>query len=151
MKKITFLFAVHNHQPVGNFEHVMQHAYDRCYKPFLDLLAQHPAIRISIHNSGPLLNWFEDNAVEYLDLLKTMVQRGQVEVLSGGFYEPILSIIPREDAINQIKKMNQYTLDRLGKQPRGLWLAERIWEPQMASLLADAGIEYTLIDDSHFS
>ena len=151
MKKIILLFAIHNHQPVGNFDHVMCDAYDRCYKPFLDLLAQHPAIKTSIHNSGPLLNWFEDNAVEYLDLLNTMVQGGQVEVLSGGFYEPILSIIPREDAINQIKKMNQYTLDRLGKQPRGLWLAERIWEPQMASLLADAGIEYTLIDDSHFS
>jgi 4-alpha-glucanotransferase len=151
MKKIIFLFAVHNHQPVGNFDYVMDHAYDRCYKPFLELLAQHPAIKISIHNSGPLLNWLEDNAVEYLDLLRSLVQRGQVEVLSGGYYEPILSIIPREDAINQIKKMNQYTLDRLGTKPKGLWLAERIWEPQMASLLADAGIEYTLIDDSHFS
>jgi len=151
MKQITFLFAVHNHQPVGNFDHVMKSAYDRCYKPFLDLLAQHPGIIISIHNSGPLLNWLEDNAVEYLNLLRKLVDRGQVEILSGGYYEPILSIIPTVDALNQIQRMNEYVQDRLGMKPRGLWLSERIWEPQMASLLADAGIEYTLVDDAHFS
>src|SRR5207248_660605 len=30
------------------------------------------------------------------------------------------------------------------------WLAERVWEPGLPSLLARAGVRYTLIDDGHF-
>ena len=33
---------------------------------------------------------------------------------------------------------------------RGLWLAERVWEPNFPSDLARAGIEYTILDDFHF-
>ncbi len=150
-KKITLLIGIHDHQPVGNFDNVFRMAYDRGYKPFLELLAQHPAIKVAIHTSGPLLKWLEKKAPEYLDLLKQLVERGQVEILGGGFYEPILMVIPRADAINQIEKMNDYFRDNFGINPRGLWLAERIWEPQIASILADAGIEYTLVDESHFS
>ena len=150
-KKITLLIGIHNHQPVGNFDNVIQDAYDRGYRPFLEILAEHPAIKVSIHVSGPLLRWLEQSAPEYLDRLKELVARGQVEILSGGFYEPILTVIPRADAISQIEKMNNYFRNSFGFSPRGLWLAERIWEPQMASVLADAGIEYTMIDESHFS
>ena len=32
----------------------------------------------------------------------------------------------------------------------GAWLAERVWEPQLPAALAEAGVGYTLLDDSHF-
>src|SRR5436309_3440127 len=38
----------------------------------------------------------------------------------------------------------------LGRRPRGLWLAERVWEPGLASTLHAAGAEYTAVDDAHF-
>src|SRR5262249_52653360 len=34
--------------------------------------------------------------------------------------------------------------------PHGMWLAERVWEPQVVKTLADNDIEYTLVDDTHF-
>ncbi|MGH7526524.1 MAG: alpha-amylase/4-alpha-glucanotransferase domain-containing protein, partial [Gemmatimonadales bacterium] len=33
---------------------------------------------------------------------------------------------------------------------RGLWLTERVWEPELAADLADAGVRYALVDDRHF-
>ena len=35
-------------------------------------------------------------------------------------------------------------------RPEGMWLAERVWEPALAKLIADAGMQFTLVDDGHF-
>jgi alpha-amylase len=34
--------------------------------------------------------------------------------------------------------------------PGGLWLTERVWEPELAEDLARAGVRYALVDDRHF-
>jgi hypothetical protein len=78
------------------------------------------------------------------------VARGQVELVGGGFYEPILIAIPHEDRIEQIRRLSQFIEEHFGKRPAGAWLAERVWEPQLPAALAEAGVEYTLVDDSHF-
>jgi len=35
-----------------------------------------------------------------------------------------------------------------GFQPKGLWLAERVWEPSLPEQLARCGVEYVLLDDT---
>ncbi|MBN1918831.1 MAG: DUF1926 domain-containing protein [Verrucomicrobia bacterium] len=151
MNTINFLFGIHNHQPVGNFDGVFRQAYEECYAPLLERLERHPSIRCALHHSGPLIEWIESNEPAYIDRLGELVERGQVEIMSGGFYEPILTVIPRDDALGQIAMMNDWVEARFGHRPRGLWCAERIWEPQLAGLLAEAGIDYTVIDESHFT
>ena len=150
MKHIYFLFAVHNHQPVGNFGHVFADAWRKCYSPFLALLKKHPGIRCTLHYSGPLLEWIELNRPEAFTDIKELINRRQVELLGGGFYEPILPAIPQEDALGQLTFMSDYLRATFGSVPRGLWLAERVWEPQLPSLIRRAGLSYTLLDDSHF-
>jgi hypothetical protein len=147
---VNLMFGIHAHQPVGNFEGVFQRAYEQCYHPFLITLARHPIIRAALHFSGSLLEWIEEHNPEYIDLIARLAERGQIELMSGGFYEPLLPIIPRGDALGQIQMMNEYILRRFGQKARGLWLAERVWEPQLPSLIADVGLEYTLVDDTHF-
>jgi alpha-amylase len=150
MKKVSLLMGIHNHQPVGNFDHVFREAHDRCYRPFLDLLWQHPTFRLSLHYSGPLLDWFEEHEPSFLDQLGRLVKRDQVELLTGGYYEPILAIIPERDAIGQIRMMTRHLRERLGVDSKGLWLAERVWEPSLPSLLSASGVTYTILDDTHF-
>jgi len=145
-----FLFAVHNHQPVGNFGHVFAEAWQRCYSPFLALLKKHPGIRCTLHYSGPLLEWIELNRPAAFTDIKELINRRQVELLGGGFYEPILPAIPQEDARGQLTFMSDYLRATFGSVPRGLWLAERVWEPQLPSLIKRARLEFTLLDDSHF-
>jgi alpha-amylase len=147
---VSLMFGIHSHQPIGNFEHVFQKAYNQCYSPFLKTLSAHPGIRASLHFSGCLLEWLEENEPGCIDLLARLAERGQIELLSGGFYEPVLSGIPRIDALGQIEMMNDYIRRRFGQKARGLWLAERVWEPQTPSLIAEAGLAYTIVDDTHF-
>ncbi len=147
---MDFLFAVHNHQPVGNFPPIFKAAFADCYRPLLEGLARHPSFRFALHFSGPLWEYMEKAERSCWDLVRELVGRGQVELLGGGFYEPILSIIPEADRLGQIRLMSDYLAENFGRRPRGLWLTERVWEPGLPRTLAEAGIEYTLLDEEHF-
>ena len=148
--KLHLVLLVHAHQPCGNFGHVFEQSYKRCYLPFLEALEQHPFIHVGLHYSGPLLTWIEEHHPEYFGRLKILVKQGQVEPVGGGFYEPILIAIPPADQHEQLTRLSDYIEQHFEKRPSGAWLAERVWEPQLASVLAEAGIRYTVLDDIHF-
>jgi alpha-amylase len=148
--RVVLSLAIHNHQPVGNFPHVFEAAYAQSYRPMLEALERHPRIRLALHYSGPLLDWLEGAHPEFFPMLRALVDRGQVELMTGGYYEPILSIIADRDRQGQIRKMTIYLQRRFGSRPSGLWLAERVWEPHLARSIAEAGVAYTIVDDAHF-
>jgi alpha-amylase len=150
LNTITFLWAVHNHQPVGNFEAVLERVHREAYAPFAAVLEAHPHVRIALHVSGCLLDWLEARHPEYVDRVGRLVDRGQIELLTGGYYEPILPAIPEEDRLGQIAKLSERLERRFGRRPEGMWVAERVWEPALAGTLARAGVRYTFLDDAHF-
>lgn len=150
MKKINFAMALHFHQPVDNFDSVFKEAYEKSYKPFIDVLENFPNIKVTLHYSGSLLEWIESNRPELIKRIGDLVARGQVEMMTGGFYEPILCVIPRRDSIGQISMLTEYIKSRFHTEAEGMWLTERIWEPHLPSLLHDSGVRYLIIDDIHF-
>ena len=150
MGQLTLLLAIHNHQPDGNFGHVFEQAYADCYGPLIDAIAEFPSVKMTLHHTGPLLEWIERERPDYFDKVRALVGRGQVELLGGGFYEPMLAVLPERDARGQIHMMSDYLEAHFGVRPEGMWLAERVWEPALAKLIADAGMKFTLVDDGHF-
>ena len=150
MSKVYLILSVHNHQPVGNFDHVIEDAYEKAYLPFLKMLALHPKLKLVLHYSGNLLVWLEKKHHEAIDMITALIQAGRVELLSGGFYEPVLCSLPEDDRVMQIRGMTGYIKDTFGYTPRGMWLAERVWEPHMPKCISKAGIEYLPLDDYHF-
>ena len=143
------VFGLHFHQPYGNLDDVFADAVKRCYLPTLNLLAEHPHVRTAIHVSGPLLDWAEQYAPEMLERFAALVASGQAEVLGGGYQEPMLAILPDRDAHGQLVHMADRCEELLASRPTGMWLAERVWEPDLARVIAQAGYAYTLLDDSH--
>ncbi len=146
---VRLVFALHFHQPFGNLDEVFADATDRCYLPTADLLLENPHVATAIHISGPLLDWTESHRPEFIDKVAKLVLRGQVEVLGGGLQEPMLAILPDRDAIGQLRAMADRCEQLLSSRPQGMWLAERVWEPDLARIIAQAGYRYTLLDDSH--
>lgn len=150
MPQVKFIFGVHNHQPVGNFDFVIEEAYQRAYRPFLELAAGSPWFRFALHNSGCLWEWLQAHHPEYLDQVRVLARRGQVELVGGGFYEPVLPAIPERDRQGQLAMMSDFLESEFGRRPSGAWVAERVWEPGLASTLSDAGIRHVALDDAHF-
>ena len=151
MGRFRFILGIHAHQPVGNFPEVFAEAYRCSYVAFLDALHEYPRVPFALHYSGVLFDWLESAHPELLDRLADFVARGQVELLTGAYYEPILSAIPDVDKVGQIQRMTSYLTSRFGVRPRGMWLAERVWEPHLAKPIVEAGVEYVILDDNHFN
>ena len=149
-KKLAFGWVLHQHQPVGNFPWVFEQVYESCYAPLLAALERHAGVRVTMHFSGPLLDWLLAKQPGYIERLAAMVRRGQVEMLTGGYYEPILPILPASDQQGQITKMTTAIQQHFATTPTGLWLTERVWEPNLPSALTQAGVGYTIVDDTHF-
>ena len=137
MAPIRFAFGLHLHQPVGNFDHVFAQHVDDVYRPLLDALADREFLPVVLHLCGPLLEWLEAHESAYLDRLGRLAADGRIEILLAGFYEPVLASLPREDRVEQIRWMHDAVRRRFGVDARGLWLTERVWEPELAADLAD--------------
>jgi alpha-amylase len=139
----------HIHQPVGNFPWVFDFAYKNSYEPLLAALERHPAVSAGLHITGPVLDWLEANQPSYLKRLESLVTRQQIELLGGGYYEPILAVVPDRDKLAQMQLMADRLQELVGATPRGFWLAERAWEPHLPAILTQGNVEYVLIDDNH--
>lgn len=151
MGKVKFIFCAHNHQPVGNFDWVFEKAYQVAYKPFMQVMLKHPKIKWSLHASGMIWEFLEKEHPEYIKNVKNFVSSGNLEILSGGYYEPIMSSLPDRDKVGQITKMTNYIKNKFGCEADGIWLAERVWEPSLVKVLVESGIKYTVLDDAHFA
>ncbi|HAD60121.1 MAG TPA: alpha-amylase [Planctomycetaceae bacterium] len=147
---VRLILAFHNHQPIGNFDGVFEQAYEDSYLPFLDTLEQYPEIRFALHTSGSLLEWLESAHPEYINRVRTLVTRGQVEIIGGAYYEPILANIPRRDRIGQIRMYTDHLQNLFQTDVRGMWIPERVWEQSFTGDVTAAGIKYTILDDHHF-
>ncbi len=147
---IRLILAFHNHQPIGNFDHVFEQTYQDSYLPFLDVFEHYPSLRVALHTSGSLMEWLDGRHPEYVERLARLAGQGRIEILGGPFYEPILAMIPARDRIGQIRSYSRWLQKRLGTAIRGMWIPERVWEQALTRDLADAGIEYTILDDFHF-
>ncbi len=150
-KSINVILGNHNHQPVGNFDFAIENVYQNSYKPFLDIFKNYPSLKFVMHYTGCLLNWLEDNHSDHIDELAELVKSGNIEVCSGAFYEPILAMISDRDKGQQILKLNEYIKSRFHQKPRGMWLAERVWEQSLTSIIAGSNLEYVILDDSQFA
>src|SRR5438045_7154508 len=122
MQKVHFLLGVHNHQPIGNFDFVFEKAYTQAYLPFLDAMERHPKLHWNLHATGILWEWLEANRRDYVDRVAEQVRQGRVEILTGGYYEPILPALPDADKIGQILKLSRYVRQRFKTKPKGMWL-----------------------------
>ncbi len=141
---------MHFHQPVGNFDSVFEQHVRDVYRPFLERLAERDCFPILLHMSGPLLEWLEAHETAYLDRIGALAADGRLEILTAGFYEPVLAALPRADRQEQLAWMRDAIRRRFGVEAHGSWLTERVWEPELAADLADAGVRYALVDDRHF-
>jgi hypothetical protein len=150
MNKIYLSLALNNHQPVGNFDFAIEDAYQKAYEPMISALERHPGVRLAMHYSGSLRDWLKTHQPDFLRRVRALVGRKQIEIMTGAYYEPILVAIPDADKLGQIAKLTEAIRADFGAEPIGAWLAERVWEPHLPKPLQEAGVQYTIVDDTHF-
>jgi hypothetical protein len=148
--KLKLILGSHKHIPYGAGDDEFERTYEQQLKPFISTLYKYPKIQAVLHYSGVLLHWIERFHPEFLMLIEAMVSRKQVEILGGGFYEPMMPLVPLQDKIGQIELLTTYLRKQFGKRPQGCWLPALAWEQNMVSPLNTCGMGYTFLDEDQF-
>ena len=149
-KNIDLVFVIHNHQPVGNFDFVIEKNYQDGYEPFIGFLEKYPFFRVGLHYSGYLWEYIVDNHPDFIERIKALIERNQIELVGGSYYESVVSVLPDYEAVMQLSSYRETIDDFCGRSVEGIWLAERVWEPCLPTVLSRAGYKYTFLDQAHF-
>lgn len=147
MRKTSFIFVLHFHQPLGQYRSVLERVQHNSYELLLRVLRDYRDLRLTLHFSGPLLRYWGEFYPDYLSELRELLSDGKFEVLGGTFSEGILTILPWEDRVQQLKMGRSLVEKVLGVSPQGVWIPERVWDPTLPPLLRDAGYKYVIVDD----
>jgi len=115
-----------------------------------DFLDNHPRFKVSLHFNGFVYDELKADNPEFLDLIKKLVRRGQVEILCGAHYDAVLALLPDEDKIGQIEMANDFIKKQFNFLPTGLYLAHDVWQDDLPKYTSHCGVEYALVNKACF-
>ena len=148
---VNLILGACSQRPVGCSDEDLESCYQSHYKPLAQLAYRFPHCPWMLHLGGELLEWIDRRHPELIMLLREMTKRRQMELLGGGFFAPILPIIPTLDRVGQIEKLTTELRVRFGTRPRGVWLTDCVWEPSLPHSLVGSGMEYVFLDSRQFA
>ncbi len=124
-------------------EKVARKSYIPATRLILEMLRQHPTMRISYSFSGIALEQLERYAPEALELFKAVVDTGQVEVLGETYYHSLSFFYSPVEFERQVAKHRDLIRRLFGVWPRSFRNTELSYRNDLAQWADQAG--YTAI------
>ena len=132
--------------PPGVSRSVLKRAWHDAYAPLLQELDDRTSAVVSLRVSGVVLDFLENEHPEGIDRLRRLVERGQVEIIGGAYYDAVLSSLPERDAVGQLRLCSRRWKHLIGVAPEGALLSYGAWDPALPRILSRAGMRYVVLD-----
>ena len=149
--RISLILGSHAHLSASAADEQFEELYRTKLKPFITTLNQYPKIPAALYYSGTLFSRLEQKKPEFFLLIKDLAARKQLEILGGGFYEPLMPLLPQTDKIGQIEMFTTYIRQNFGRKPLGCVLAHSVWEQSLVGVLNTCGMAYTFLSEEQFA
>jgi hypothetical protein len=127
---------------------ILEKDYQTVYKPLIKFLYTHPEISFSFNCTGNQIKFYKKRKNEILTILKQLIEKQQIEVLGGAYYDAILPLLYPADRNGQIDLLSTELRQNLGKRPRGIALYQDSWDSSLVNSIQSSGIEYIVLDGS---
>lgn len=148
MQKVNICFVLASDSSRLKVTNNFSENYQTVYKPLISFLYSHPKFKFTFSFTGEQLAWYKKNCPEFLKVLGELNSRRQIEILGGGYYNPIFPLLYPMDRTGQIEKLSSEIRDLIGKRPRGISLFASSWESSLISTFQSCGMEYAILDSS---
>jgi len=149
--KINLILGSRAHLSASAADDQFEELYRTKLKPFITSLNKYPKIPAVLYYSGALFHRLEQKKPELFLLIKELAARKQLEILGGGFYEPLIPLLPHADKIGQIEMFTTYIRQNFGRKPQGCLLAHSGWEQSLVGVLTTCGMAYTFLTEEQFT
>ncbi|NCB01829.1 MAG: DUF1926 domain-containing protein [Spirochaetia bacterium] len=124
---------------------ILENLLSEVYKPVLTYMYQHPHKQIHLFLSGTVFEWFELYHPEINMLIADLVKKDQIELITGAFYQPLLSLLHPKDRSSHIEATTTFIRKRFGKRPKSMWLFNQMWSPNFVSTMQVCSVDRLLI------
>jgi hypothetical protein len=145
MSRVDLILSMRFEEPLGASEKEVAKRSESIYSPLLKLLENNKAIKIALYFNGILHDWFQRSDPDFVQRLKELVKRGQVELLTGAYYSPRLDLIPDRDKIDQIRLQTEIISRTFSYKPRGMMIPSDQFEPRLINVLSQLDIDHALV------
>ena len=123
-------------------------SFQTVYKPVLKYLYSHPYFPMAFAFSGAQIQFFKKRKNELITILRELTDRKQVEIIGGGYNDPLLPLLNSADRNGQIDLLTSEIRATFGKRPRGMTLFQDCWDSSLVNNIHTCGIEYVLLNSS---
>lgn len=144
---INFL---HLYQPVNADARIIKEATELSYLRLVKVLEENPNIKFTLNITGGLiLRWEELGYQELISRINSLIKKGQIELTGTPAYHPLLPLIPKEEAIRQIKENETILRKHFGKnfKPRGFFMPEMAYSPAVSKIIKKLGYEWIILGE----
>ena len=125
----------------------LEKEYQKLYKPLVKFLFSNPEFHFTFYFTGPAIQFYKKKKSEFITILKQLSERNQIEILGGGFYDPVLPLLYTADRNGQLDLLSSEIRQTIGKRPRGCSLFADCWDCSLVNNLSTCGIEYVTLDN----
>ena len=148
MKVLNFCLTLTANSTVLSTSSTPEQQYQKIYKKLISFLYQNPSAKIAFSFSGSQLEWFETKHPEFLQILRELLSRKQIEILGGGYYNPVFPLLAPVDRSGQIELFTAELRRLTGKRPRGISILSSVWDNSLIPCFQNCGMEWLELDSS---
>ena len=89
MDCINFCFTLKSSHLSPLHDEIFEKDYETVYKPVIKFLCAHPDFKSALSFNGVQLDFFQKKYPEFIDILRQLIAKKQLEILGGGYYAPV--------------------------------------------------------------
>lgn len=148
---MLWLNFLHFYQPANTDKNKILEATEASYERIIRGLEENPNIKFTINISGCLLLRLDDELkrIDLIRRIKRLVLKKQIELVGTAAYHPLLPLIDRRQAKEQIKENENIVKKYFGEKIklRGFFFPEMAYSISIAKLLKEMGYEWIILDE----
>ena len=142
---------IYIYQPPTQKKDILQKVMDQSYRPILNLLLENPQSHININVNAGLIEMFSKNEGEdIIGMLKTLLNRGQIEISDTSAYQAFFPMIPKDEIKRQIQRNHNIMKSFLGDnyKPQGFFSPSMVYTDTIFNIVKEFGYKWILLDEN---
>ncbi|MCK9181628.1 MAG: DUF1926 domain-containing protein [Fibrobacteraceae bacterium] len=146
MNRLKLSLLLYVKEPFSKDEHIFDENY-RLLAVEIKKFLETSKVRLSLFLPGHIIEAWAKHCINELIWMRGAIREGRLEIVGGGFYDPMLPLFPTRLQELQLQKHFSVVEKIFQAEPSGYFNSSMAWEIGMTETLAKQGFNYALVSE----
>lgn len=141
---------LHIYQPPTQTKDILDRVANESYRKIIGGLLDNPSAKVTLNINGVLTEMLAVNGYQdVIDGIKTLLDRGQMELTASAKYHPLLPKMPDEVIVRQIQHNHDTNRKYFGDlyNPKGFFPPEMAYNEHVGEVVKKLGYKWVILDE----